>query len=153
MGLHETMLVSLADCMRLPEGVRGSQHVVLCMRQLSGRAMHDLDEPDQDGAAHRPSVFFSGRKDGVLDAWDYYLGTQAAPALSTQACTHFPCTCLLTYHSTTGPAELRCMHPTSPQADEGVSEWEYASIQLPLQMKMVLHALAEGSGGGMPLTA
>ncbi|KAK9917240.1 hypothetical protein WJX75_002207 [Coccomyxa subellipsoidea] len=32
----------------------------------------------------RPSVFFSAREDGVLDARDYYLNTQTAPALSTQ---------------------------------------------------------------------
>ena len=33
---------------------------------------------------YRPSVFFSTRADGMLDAWDYYLNSQTAPALSTQ---------------------------------------------------------------------
>ncbi|CAL8464794.1 g4329 [Coccomyxa elongata] len=32
----------------------------------------------------RPSVFFSARADGMLDAWDYYLNSQTAPALSMQ---------------------------------------------------------------------
>jgi hypothetical protein len=34
-------------------------------------------------------VFFSAREDGVLDARDYYLNTQTAPALSTQASRSF----------------------------------------------------------------
>ncbi|BDA50396.1 Dynein intermediate chain 2, axonemal [Coccomyxa sp. Obi] len=32
----------------------------------------------------RPSLFFSARADGMLDAWDYYLNSQTAPALSMQ---------------------------------------------------------------------
>ncbi len=32
----------------------------------------------------RPSVLFRARADGMLDAWDYYLNSQTAPALSVQ---------------------------------------------------------------------